>query len=89
MKYEGFCPIGTALENLRISRKLPRYYFADALGIHASHYSEMLHRKREWSMKAIKSAYTMGIDAEILLGEKKPRNSGMRCKNTTLNLPES
>jgi len=71
MKYEGFCPIGNALEELRISRNVPRYFFADALGIHTSHYSEMLHKKREWNLKVIRAAFKMGVPAELLLSEPK------------------
>lgn len=44
---------------------------AAALGIQASHYSEILSGKRNLSLKAVKRAYAIGVPASVLLRQRK------------------
>lgn len=59
-----------ALEFRRDQYDLPKCVFAELLGLTPSNYTEILNGKRkQLPVKAMKRAYSMGVPANVLLGE--------------------
>lgn len=59
--------IPSALEFRRDQYGLSQQEMADILGIEASHYSEIIHGKRELPKAAMCRAYDIGVPASVLL----------------------